>query len=69
MKKLLKLTLLLLALIVLAVPLHATDNPVTPVPTFGAAAQGSNDKSYLPSNYGDWTNLSASVNDLTVTSS
>ena len=69
MKKLLKLTLLLLASIVLAVPLRATDNPVTPVPTFGAAAQGSNDKCYLPSNYGDWTNLSASVNDLTVTSS
>ncbi len=69
MKKLLKLTLLLLASIVLAVPLRATDNPVTLVPTFGAAAQGSNDKSYLPSNFGDWTNLSASVNDLTVTSS
>ena len=35
------------------------------VATLGAAAQGGADYSYLPSNYGGWTNLSASVNDLT----
>ena len=39
------------------------------VATLGAAAQGSADNSYLPSNYGGWTNLSASVNDLTYNSS
>ena len=39
------------------------------VTTLGAAAQGGADNSYLPSNYGGWTNLSASVNDLTYNSS
>ena len=38
------------------------------VATLGAAAQGGAENSYLPSNYGGWTNLSASVNDLTYNS-